>query len=63
MTQPDPASAPPAIADASPERAAAVLGTLILVAAVANLPLAVANVALPDIGKHFDASQTQLNMV
>lgn len=50
-------------AGASPDRAAAVLGTLILVAAIANLPLAVANVALPDIGKHFDASQTQLNMV
>jgi EmrB/QacA subfamily drug resistance transporter len=40
-----------------------VLGTLILVAAIANLPLAVANVALPDIGIHFDASQTELNMV
>jgi EmrB/QacA subfamily drug resistance transporter len=47
----------------APARAGAVLGTLILVAAVANLPLAVANVALPDIGKHFDASQTQLNLV
>jgi EmrB/QacA subfamily drug resistance transporter len=33
------------------------------VAAVANLPLAVANVALPDIGKYFEASQTQLNLV
>ena len=32
-----------------------VLGALILVAAVANLNLAVANVALPDIGKAFDA--------
>ncbi len=53
----------PTITDESPDRAGAVLGTLILVAAVANLPLAVANVALPDIGKHFDASQTQLNMV
>jgi MFS family permease len=40
-----------------------VLTALILVAAVANLPLAVANVALPDIGVHFDASQTQLNLV
>lgn len=39
------------------------LATLILVAAVANLPLAVANVALPSIGEHFDASQTQLNLV
>jgi EmrB/QacA subfamily drug resistance transporter len=51
------------IADAVPARAGAVLSTLILVAAVANLPLAVANVALPDIGLHFDASQTQLNLV
>ena len=47
----------------SPGRPGLVLGTLILVAAVANLPLAVANVALPDIGKAFDASQTQLNLV
>jgi EmrB/QacA subfamily drug resistance transporter len=46
-----------------PARPGAVLGTLILVAAVANLPLAVANVALPDIGLAFDASQTQLNLV
>ena len=37
--------------------------TLILVAAVANLNLSVANVALPSIGKEFDASQTQLNLV
>ena len=36
---------------------------LILVAAVANLNLAVANVALPDIGKAFDAGQTALNLV
>jgi MFS family permease len=36
---------------------------LILVAAVANLNLAVANVALPDIGKAFDAGQTGLNLV
>ncbi|HEY1285043.1 MAG TPA: MFS transporter [Solirubrobacterales bacterium] len=46
-----------------PERAGAVLAALILVAAVANLNLAVANVALPDIGKAFDASQTALNLV
>jgi DHA2 family multidrug resistance protein-like MFS transporter len=46
-----------------PKRPAAVLGALIAVAAVANLNLAVANVALPDIGKAFDASQTQLNLV
>ncbi|HEY7438688.1 MAG TPA: MFS transporter [Acidimicrobiia bacterium] len=36
---------------------------LILVAAVANLNLAVANVALPDIGKAFDASQTSLDLI
>jgi EmrB/QacA subfamily drug resistance transporter len=47
----------------APARAGLVLGTLILVAAVANLNLAVANVALPDIGKHFDASQTELDLV
>jgi MFS transporter, DHA2 family, multidrug resistance protein len=40
-----------------------VLVALIFVAAVANLNLAVANVALPDIGLAFDASQTQLNLV
>jgi MFS transporter, DHA2 family, multidrug resistance protein len=46
-----------------PERGGLVLATLILVAAVANLNLAVANVALPDIGKAFDAGQTALNLV
>jgi EmrB/QacA subfamily drug resistance transporter len=40
-----------------------VLGALILVAAVANLNLAVANVALPDIGQAFGASQTALDLV
>jgi DHA2 family multidrug resistance protein-like MFS transporter len=40
-----------------------VLASLILVAAVANLNLAVANVALPSIGKAFDASQVELNLV
>ena len=44
-------------------RAGVVLGSLIAVAAVANLGLAVANVALPSIGQHFDASQTALNLV
>ena len=39
------------------------LGSLIAVAAVANLGLAVANVALPAIGREFDASQTALNLV
>jgi MFS transporter, DHA2 family, multidrug resistance protein len=47
----------------TPERAGLVLGALILVAAVANLNLAVANVALPDIGKAFDASQTSLDLI
>src|SRR5215468_261720 len=47
----------------APQRAGVVLGSLIAVAAVANLGLAVANVALPSIGKHFDASQTELNLV
>jgi EmrB/QacA subfamily drug resistance transporter len=47
----------------APDRSGLVLLALILVAAVANLNLAVANVALPDIGQHFDASQTALNLV
>lgn len=47
----------------APQKAGLVLGTLIIVAAVANLPLAMANVALPSIGAYFDASQTQLNLV
>jgi MFS transporter, DHA2 family, multidrug resistance protein len=47
----------------APARGGRVLAALIAVAAVANLGLAVANVALPDIGRHFDASQTELNLV
>jgi EmrB/QacA subfamily drug resistance transporter len=47
----------------APPRAGLVLAALIAVAAVANLGLAVANVALPAIGRHFDASQTALNLV
>jgi MFS transporter, DHA2 family, multidrug resistance protein len=47
----------------APARAKLVLASLILVAAVANLNLAVANVALPDIGAHFDSSQTALDLV
>ncbi|MCB0870040.1 MAG: MFS transporter [Solirubrobacterales bacterium] len=47
----------------APDKPAIVLLSLILVAAVANLNLAVANVALPDIGKDLDASQTGLNLV
>jgi EmrB/QacA subfamily drug resistance transporter len=46
----------------APARSGLVLLALILVAAVANLNLSVANVALPDIGKAFDASQTALNL-
>jgi DHA2 family multidrug resistance protein-like MFS transporter len=46
-----------------PARAKAVLATLIAVAGVANLNLSVANVALPDIGKAFDAGQTGVDLV
>ena len=53
---------PPSTANAV-NRSGLVLAALIIVAAVANLNLAVANVALPDIGKAFDASQTALNLV
>ena len=48
---------------AGPERAGVVLVSLIMVAAVANLNLSVANVALPDIGKAFDSSQVTLNLI
>jgi MFS family permease len=47
----------------APERAGLVLAALILVAGVANLNLSVANVALPDIGKHFDSSQTTMDLI
>src|SRR6188472_1408256 len=56
------ASAPPDDGQA-PARAGLVLCALILVAGVANLNLSVANVALPDIGKHFDSSQTTLDLI
>ena len=46
-----------------PDRGGLVLVSLILVAAVANLNLSVANVALPDIARAFDASQSQINLV
>ena len=55
--------APPAQADHVPANEKLVLVALILVAAVANMNLAVANVALPDIGKAFDSSQTTLDMI
>ena len=47
----------------APARQGWVLGALVSVAAVANLNLAVANVALPDIGEQFRASQTELNLI
>src|SRR5262245_42559757 len=47
----------------APARASLVLTSLILVAALANLNLSVANVALPDIGDAFDASQTSLDLI
>jgi MFS transporter, DHA2 family, multidrug resistance protein len=47
----------------APARAGLVLASLILVAAVANLNLAVANVALPSIAKEFDSSQTVLDLI
>ncbi len=47
----------------APPNAQVVLGTLILVAAVANLNLSVANVALPSIGASFDSSQTTLDLI
>jgi MFS transporter, DHA2 family, multidrug resistance protein len=56
------ASSAPEVSSA-PKRAGLVLAALIAVAAVANLNLAVANVALPDIGKAFEAGQTELDLV
>jgi MFS transporter, DHA2 family, multidrug resistance protein len=55
--------AAPAAPSAAPKRAGLVLVSLILVAAVANLNLSVANVALPAIGEAFDSSQTTLNLI
>lgn len=46
-----------------PARGGLVLASLILVATVANLNLSVANVALPEIAVHFDASQIGINLV
>jgi MFS transporter, DHA2 family, multidrug resistance protein len=51
------------VAGEQPARAGLVLISLIAVAAVANLNLSVANVALPSIGKAFDSSQTTLNLI
>ena len=47
----------------APARSGLVLISLIKVAAVANLNLSVANVALPSIGEEFDSSQTTLNLI
>jgi len=47
----------------APQRSELVLLSLILVAAVANLNLSVANVALPSIGKAFGSSQTSLDLI
>src|SRR2546421_12692865 len=53
----------PGSASTGPERGGIILTSLILVAAVANLNLSVANVALPTIGTAFNASQTSLDLV
>jgi MFS transporter, DHA2 family, multidrug resistance protein len=66
-TAPPASPAPPAAGSppdvGSPEGGQVILVSLILVAAVANLNLSVANVALPSIGAAFDASQTALDLV
>jgi EmrB/QacA subfamily drug resistance transporter len=56
-------ASPTSDASTAPASAGLVLLALILVAAVANLNLAVANVALPSIGQAFDSSQTTLNLI
>src|SRR5690349_14285833 len=53
-------TAPP---EQAPARSGLVLTALIAVAAVANLNLSVANVALPSIGRAFDSSQTGLDLI
>jgi DHA2 family multidrug resistance protein-like MFS transporter len=58
-----PATAATAGDSVVPARATVVLLSLILVAAVANLNLSVANVALPSIAKDFDAGQVSLNLI
>jgi MFS transporter, DHA2 family, multidrug resistance protein len=57
------ATTPGSGGSSAPERGTLVLAALILVAAVANLNLSVANVALPDIGEAFDAGQVSLNLI
>ena len=63
MTAANPPSSAPAPTEGSANASGRVLVTLILVAAVANLNLSVANVALPSIGAAFDSSQTVLNLI
>jgi len=63
MSSPDRNGGPAAEQSVAPANGTLVLLALILVAAVANLNLAVANVALPDIARAFDAGQTALNLV
>ena len=63
MTAAKASSEPQPTTGTAPDNAQLVLLSLILVAAVANLNLSVANVALPDIGAAFDASQTALDLV
>ena len=50
-------------APATPRNGGLIVTSLILVAAVANLNLSVANVALPSIGAHFDSGQTALDLI
>jgi DHA2 family multidrug resistance protein-like MFS transporter len=59
----DAAGALTASPSTAPARAGIVLASLIAVAAVANLNLSVANVALPSIGRAFDSSQTTLDLI
>lgn len=56
-------SAPSVIADRKPAHSGWVLVALVTGAVVANINLAIANVALPDIGKELGASQDQLTLV
>ncbi|BBZ32697.1 MFS transporter [Mycolicibacterium confluentis] len=46
-----------------PQHAPWILGTLLVAAGVANINMSIANVALPDIAKALDASQSQQNLI
>jgi MFS transporter, DHA2 family, multidrug resistance protein len=63
MASPAAAATAPERDSTAPRRAGLVLTALIAVAAVANLNLAVANIALPDIGRAFEAGQTELDLI